>query len=256
MNVLSWIGAARPIVEPSVDAGTRVYAIGDIHGRCDLLRRLHTQITADIETAAPDLRIQLVFLGDYIDRGPSSRQVVDFLLSHTISRAEKIYLVGNHEATLLAFLKEPETTSGWLRYGGDATLRSYGIALEPSETPGTLQLKQLGSELLAKLPPQHIAFYNELKLSFRNGDYFFAHAGIDPRRPLDKQDPQDLIWIREAFTGCAKFSGTVVVHGHTITSEPAIHRNRIGIDTGAYRSGRLTCLVLEGTERRFLSTRA
>ena len=254
MNVLAWSRANNACEQPSVKPGTRTYAIGDVHGRRDLLGRMHEVIAADIRGAPSDLSIQLVYLGDYVDRGAESRQVLDELLAGPFAEAQTVHLMGNHEQSLLAFLDKPETGAGWLYYGGDATLASYGIAVDPMAPRTTELLSHLARELTATMPAEHVSFLQDLALSHANGDYFFVHAGIDPKRPLDEQEPQDLMWIRDTFINSQNFHGKVVVHVHTIAPEPVVRRNRIGIDTGAYISGKLTCLVLEDTKRWFLTT--
>jgi serine/threonine protein phosphatase 1 len=200
------------------------------------------------------VRCTIIYLGDYVDRGPDSRGVLDLVVRHRFDRVEAVHLLGNHEQSLLGFLEKPETGASWMYYGGDATLASYGIAVDPMAPRTKELLTGFAQALKQAMPAEHLAFLQSLALSYENGDYLFVHAGIDPKRPLDKQDKQDLIWIRDGFTGSAKFHGKVVVHGHTIAAEPVIRPNRIGIDTGAYVSGKLTCLVLEGAERRFLTT--
>ena len=254
MNVLAWNRARRAHTLPSVLPRTRAYAIGDIHGRRDLLVRLHETIMAEIVRVPLETQIQIVYLGDYVDRGPESRQVINALLATRIPGVETVHLLGNHEQALLDFLSKPETGPGWLFYGGDATLASYGITVHPMAPRTPDLLARLARALTDAMPAEHLAFLNGLSLSHENGDYFFVHAGIDPKRPLDRQDPQDLIWIRDGFTNSNRYHGKVVVHGHTIAPEPVMRPNRIGIDTGAYVSGKLTCLVLEGTECRFLTT--
>jgi serine/threonine protein phosphatase 1 len=254
MNVLAWKFARKQRPEPSVRAGTRTYAIGDIHGRADLLARLHDMITREIASTPDSLRVEVVYLGDYVDRGTDSRTVLDLLIGHPIENAETVTLLGNHEQAMLTFLEKPEGGASWIYYGGDATLASYGIAVDPMAPRTKELLISCAEKLKQAIPTEHLAFLSALKLTHENGDYLFAHAGIDPKRPLDQQDKLDIIWIREAFTESAKFCGKIVVHGHTIAAEPVVRANRIGIDTGAYISGRLTCLVLEGTKRRFLTT--
>jgi serine/threonine protein phosphatase 1 len=254
MNVSAWKFAKKQRLAAAVRPGSRVYAIGDIHGRLDLLERLHDMITQEISRAPRTLRIEVVYLGDYIDRGPDSKAVVDLLLRGRLAGAEIITLLGNHEQALLAFLEKPESGSAWIYYGGDATLASYGINVDPMAPRSKELLTSYAERLQRALPAEHLEFLKALALRYENGDYLFVHAGVDPKRPLDQQDKLDLIWIREAFTDSAKFCGKVVVHGHTITADPVVRPNRIGIDTGAYVSGRLTCLVLEGTEQRFLTT--
>jgi serine/threonine protein phosphatase 1 len=241
---------------PLVPPGTRVYAIGDIHGRADLLDQLLDRICQDARLSRAGRRV-LVFLGDYIDRGPASRQVIERVIAGPPSGPgwagfHWVGLRGNHEDAMLRFLDDPRAGPVWLMNGGTAMIDSYAggdAALDMDDMP------RLQERLRRRLPEEHRAFLAGLPLSHVEGDYFFAHAGVRPGIPLDRQDPEDLMWIRQAFLGSSADFGKVVVHGHTITPVPEIRSNRIGIDTGAYRTGRLTALVLEGAERRFLEAR-
>jgi serine/threonine protein phosphatase 1 len=251
----SWRKAppAAPAI-PRVPAGFRVYAIGDIHGRDDLLTRLHHQISADMATA-PELYRVLVYLGDYIDRGPDSYAVVERLLAFRPERTERVFLKGNHEAALLAFLQGDVSGVGdWLRYGGSATLPSYGLAADSSHTDDPRKLRILHERTLQAIPERHQRFYAALLPMFSIGDYVFAHAGVNPAVPFEQQSEGDLLWIREPFLRPQRYLGKMVVHGHTITAQPQQQPHRIGIDTGAYATGRLTALVLAGAERGFLQT--
>lgn len=235
-----------------VPDGTRVYAIGDIHGRVDLLAELHKQIRRDLKDR-PAARATVVYLGDYIDRGPDSAGVVDFLLDRPLEGCVAIHLKGNHEATLVQFLDDLGIGPNWLFNGGDATLNSYGVAISRWEAD-PVALRRAQDEFRAALPARHAGFYRGLALQHQAGDYLFVHAGIRPGVALDDQDSYDLMWIRQPFLEARDDHGVVVVHGHTITRRPELRPNRIGIDTGAYYSGRLTCLVLDGATRRFLTT--
>lgn len=233
--------------------GLRIYAIGDIHGRDDLLKRLHALIATDVKTAPPAKRRKLLYLGDYVDRGLHSREVIDILINRPLVGFETVYLRGNHDQQLLDFLKHPASGAMWLRYGGDATLYSYGVRF-PDETPRSQQLQAMSVGLREALPPEHLAFFEGLEFCHAVGDYFFAHAGINPERRVEDQTPEDLMWIREEFLECDDDLGRVVVHGHSVTRSPEVRENRIGIDTGAVFSNTLTCLVLDQTGHRFIST--
>lgn len=236
----------------AVPPGTRVYAIGDVHGRLDLLVRLEAMIEADLATARPG-RTVVVHLGDYIDRGPASRGVIDHLLDHPLPVDEVVHLLGNHEDTMCRFLVDPWVGENWMRYGGLETLRSYGV--DPDlDLPAEERLRQVQEAFNRAVPERHWAFLEGLPLRYEEGDYLFVHAGVRPRIPLDRQRRYDLLWIRHEFLDSEADHGRVVVHGHSISSEPEIRPNRIGIDTGAFMSGQLTALVLEGSDRRFLST--
>jgi serine/threonine protein phosphatase 1 len=239
---------AAPVL-PRVPDGTRVYAIGDIHGRLDLLVEIERRI-ADDAAAAETARNIVVYLGDYVDRGSQSREVIERLIERPLAGFERILLRGNHEDSMLQFLVDVQIGPAWLAYGGAATLLSYGIAPPGSDR----DFVRVQEELRAKLPERHLAFLRRLKLRHVEGDYFFVHAGIRPGIPLDDQRPEDLLWIRDEFLLSPRDFGKLIVHGHTITKTPDIKRNRIGIDTGAFASGTLTCLVLQGDARSFLQT--
>ena len=245
---------ARPseAVVPQAPPGSRIYAIGDIHGRADLLRQLHRLIHEDAyRRQAP--RNVVVYLGDYVDRGDESRAVIDLLLDERLPSFESIHIKGNHEESMLRFLEDTAVGPPWLFYGGGQTLASYGV--RPPEMPlNARDLLRAQSELAERLPPRHRRFLVDLSLSHSEGDYFFAHAGVRPGVPLDQQTAQDLLWIRDDFLLSEANFGKIVVHGHTIVPRPDVRPNRIGIDTGAFASGHLTCLILEGSQLGFLQT--
>lgn len=239
---------------PQVPHGVRVYAIGDIHGRADLLEQMFKRIDADFAQAPVPHRIE-VFLGDYVDRGPASRQVLDLLIGrgggHLIERGrthQAIFLKGNHEALLVDFIAHPSTLGDWQRLGGLETLMSYGLAAFINKRVHA----ELATAFDKALPPSHRRFLDDLKLSFVCGDYFFVHAGVRPGVALEKQRAEDLLWIRQEFLFCEEAFGKIIVHGHTPVMQPDIRPNRINIDTGAYATGRLSCLVLEADTMRIL----
>jgi len=238
---------------PAVPPGTVVYAIGDIHGRADLLEIIHRRITDDPERGDATRRV-IVYVGDYVDRGISSADVIDLVLADQPAGFEKIALLGNHERLMLDFLEDIGRGPVWLRNGGDATLRSYRVDPGPGPHLDPARLTEMQTALQKRLPERHLEFLNRLRLMHEEGDYLFAHAGIRPGVPLDAQTEEDVIWIRDLFLRSAADHGRVVVHGHTIAPEPEFHPNRIGIDTGAYYTGHLTCLALEGTKRRIILT--
>jgi serine/threonine protein phosphatase 1 len=240
-------GCADP--DPRAPADTRVYAVGDIHGCTDKLQALHKLIAWDAANA-PKRRV-VVYVGDYIDRGPDSREAVDLLIGEPLEGFESIHLIGNHEAFLLQFLGDSSVAMSWLMNGGDATCRSYGV--DPYAPPGLAdRFSWLQQALAERVPEAHLAFFRGLAPHHVEGDYLFVHAGIRPGVPLADQDPADLIWIREPFLSSDEDHGKMVIHGHTPTTAPDLRHNRIGIDTGACFGGRLTALVLEGDSRRFL----
>jgi len=229
--------------------GIRVYAIGDIHGRSDLLQPLLAQVETDISAHFIPHPI-LVFLGDYLDRGPSSRQVIEQLALQS-ERSEVVFLKGNHEHYLFEFLKNPAFLKAWLRFGGLDTLRSYGIV--PCNYSDAREQELLAMSFrLALHENGHYNFLSSLRPSFTCGDFFFVHAGVRPGIPLDQQSEKDLLTIRNEFLLSKSDFGKIVVHGHTPVPRPEIHSNRINIDTGAYATGQLSCLVLEQDEIRFI----
>lgn len=234
--------------------GRAVYAIGDIHGRRDLLQELLAQIAADAERHPTDRERAIVFLGDYIDRGPESPQVVETLLRLDWPGFTPVFLMGNHEDAMLEFLDGQSDGVAWLTYGGLETLISYGVAIRrlPGNDDAAAELR---AALWAAVPQRHVDFLRRCVLSHVIDDYVFVHAGVRPGWPLDQQSPRDLLWIRDEFLrASAALPGYVVVHGHTICDVPQDLGHRIDIDTGAFVSGRLTCLVLRGATRRFLTT--
>jgi serine/threonine protein phosphatase 1 len=237
----------RPFYAP---AGSCIYAIGDIHGRADLLAEIHRRIRADRTKAA---RRVVVHLGDYVDRGDASRAVIDMLLSDPVPGCQYVNLLGNHERFMLDFLDDAAIGPSWLMNGGEATLESYGVTYARGGTRETAMFL-LQQALREKLPPAHRRFLDSLKLSHREGDYLFVHAGIKPGAPLEAQTADSILWIRDEFLDSDADHGVCVVHGHTITDQPEVRPNRIGIDTGAFTTGRLTCLALEADTRRVLQT--
>lgn len=223
--------------------GVRIYAIGDIHGRADLLGRVLSNIDADCRRRPAEQAIS-VFVGDYIDRGPASREVFELLLQWRRGR-EAIFLRGNHETFLPRFLSDSRTLDEWRLCGGLETLLSYG--LRPTISPERHEQIALADELTAAVPKAHLDFLQSLELSFDCGDFLFVHAGIRPGVPIHQQTEDDLLWIREDFLAHEQPFERFVVHGHTPVHAPDIRPNRINIDTGAFATGRLTCVVIDGS---------
>jgi serine/threonine protein phosphatase 1 len=238
----------QPPVAPRVPRGERVYAIGDIHGRLDLLTALAEAIEAD-DRKAGTAQSTVILLGDLIDRGPHSAGVVEFALGWQQARPLRI-LCGNHEEMLLESLERVEVLRHFLRYGGRETILSYGLAEEDYRRA---TLEEVRQEMLETIPDKHIAFLRSFEDRIAIGDYLFVHAGILPGVAPERQRPEDLRWIREPFLSFEGQHPQMVVHGHTISPSVVERRNRIGIDTGAYMHGRLTALVLEGEQRRLLA---
>jgi serine/threonine protein phosphatase 1 len=237
---------------PSLAAGQRIYAIGDVHGRLDLLNELLSRIAADL-TQRPVEKPLYVFLGDYIDRGPSSRETIDRLIEHG-AKHESIFLKGNHEQIALRCLSDRVLFDQWLRLGGRDTLMSYGVP--PDVLAAGKPIVEQQSAFHHALPQRHFRFFRDLQNSFTAGDFFFAHAGAKPNVELIHQKENDLIWIRGEFLSSTCDFGKIVVHGHTPAREIEVGPNRINIDTGAFATGRLTCLVIEGEALSTIDTSA
>jgi serine/threonine protein phosphatase 1 len=241
-----WLRAKT--TKPRVPEGVRVHVIGDIHGRADLLAATLERIDAERGGISVEKMIH-IFLGDYVDRGPSSREVIDLLIARS-HQFPSVFLKGNHEAYFIDFPERPSIFDDWRLYGGIETLLSYGLA--PSRAPDERERAALATSLNRALPEAHRDFLRNLRLSFTYGDFFFVHAGVRPGVPLRRQREEDLLWIREDFLLNEGAYEKLIVHGHTPVLAPDIRPNRINIDTGAYATGRLTCLVLEDDEMRFM----
>ena len=236
---------------PRGKAGARAYAIGDIHGRLDLLDDLLRRVEEDIARRKPK-KTYIVFLGDFVDRGPDSAGVVERLRTWRPRHGRPIFLAGNHEEVLLTILGgDASILPSWLKFGGAECAQSYGIdvdALRRMEDDEAIEA------IRAKVPRSHREFLANMADTFRFGDYLFVHAGIRPGLAVEDQDPHDLRWIREPFLGDAKEHGFIVVHGHTIVAEVDERPNRIAIDTGADHSGILTALGVEDRDRWLIAT--
>jgi len=241
----------KPTDPPRTPRGYRAYAVGDIHGRIDLLDQILSTIEQDAERS-PARRILLIFLGDLIDRGPDSRGVVERLRTYRTDRLQTYFLAGNHEEVLLRLMAgERGLLEGWLKFGGAECLRSYGT--DPASLVG-LKEKDALAIVRDAIPEEHRQFLAGFADTLRLGDYLFVHAGIRPGLDLSLQSQFDLRWIRGPFLDCGDDHGMVVVHGHTISVNVDERANRIGIDTGAYRTGILSALAVEGTRRWVLDT--
>jgi serine/threonine protein phosphatase 1 len=234
-------------IAASTPADTRIYAVGDVHGRADLLAETMELIDEDLDRRPVGFSVE-IYLGDYIDRGADSKGVIDLLTARLV-RNNAICLRGNHEELLERFLSDPRVLDNWLKLGGLQTLASYGIqpGSDPAEAPEALQAR-----FRQVFPRAHELFLKCLKPWICCGDYLFVHAGIRPRIPFDQQHMHDLLWIRDEFLNSAHHHGKCIVHGHTPVPHPDLRHNRINIDTGAWHSGTLTCAVLEGESIQFL----
>lgn len=235
--------------EPRTAAGEQVYAIGDVHGRPDLLEAMLVAIAKHASARPPVPSTRIVFIGDIVDRGPSSREALERLMEAQSRMPGIITLMGNHEEMLLRALAGDEfTLRGWMRVGGAETVTSFGLApLAEGEDPVPWI-----AELRRAVPSEWVEWIRGWPLTAQSGDYFFCHAGIRPGVPLKRQTRRDFLWAREDFLDDTRHHGAVIVHGHTISPEVELLRNRIGIDTGAYRSGTLSAIHLHGTEMEVL----
>ncbi len=225
-----------------------IFAIGDIHGRLDLLQAMHQRIFAEIAERKPsDWRV--IHLGDYMDRGPDSSGVLQWLVDAQARDPRMLAIAGNHDVGMLDFLRDPQRAGLFARYGGVDTARSYGIDLD------TKSLAKFGAgheALVRAIPPSHVSFLRDLSFRLEFGDFFFCHAGIRPTLPLEDQSNDDLVWIREDFLDWTKLHPKVVVHGHTPVASGEIHMNRVNVDTGAFKTNRLTALMIDGAQKRLI----
>jgi serine/threonine protein phosphatase 1 len=228
----------------------RIYAIGDIHGRADLLRWLLDEIGDHVAAQTVPASTYVVVIGDLIDRGPESAEVLRLLQNAQSHTDRLVVLLGNHEQLMLRALEgDRQTFSTWMRVGGIQTLESFGLDSSILEVP----FERAIADIRAAVPREILEWLNSLPLTARSGDYLFCHAGVRPGVPINRQDREDLLWIRHEFLNDESDHGAVVVHGHSISSDVQVRSNRIGIDTGAYRTGVLTAVYLERTDRKIIS---
>lgn len=232
---------------PSVPAGTRYYVIGDIHGRLDLYSALITAIEED-DASRPAADTHIILLGDLVDRGPESAGVISATRALQAKRSVRV-LAGNHEEMFLNAFKKPEVLRHFLKHGGRETVLSYGLSRKQFNAMNLDELFALMPQLIPQADIDYMRDFEEMIIA---GDYLFVHAGVDPAVPLDQQKRSDMLWIRDRFLSHEGALDKVVVHGHTIFDKVMDCGNRIGIDTGAFRSGMLTALVLENDQRRIL----
>lgn len=229
--------------------GIRLYAIGDVHGRLDLLRKMHEAIARDLDQY-PGRDWRVIHLGDYVDRGPDSKGVADFLIAACKADSRMLALCGNHDVGFLEFLARPSAEGLFAHNGGGATAKSYGVELD-FWRPETL--REGHAALLDAVPDSHFAFYRGLSRHLSFGDFFFCHAGIRPGIPLEDQNEDDLIWIRWEFLNYPGLHPKVIVHGHTPEEDVEVLPNRVNVDTGAWKTGRLSALVVDGAEKQILA---
>lgn len=253
--------AAPPLSPTGLDHNLRVVAVGDIHGMLKELRELDEKIAIDLKTVrlqSENIRTTYIFLGDYVDRGPDSAGVIDYLLNLRSSLADKdeiIFLRGNHEQLFIDFLEdENEDVMLWLRSGGFEALESYGVFLNRKHSK--LQRSAARHELQRKMPAAHLQFLQETRFSHSIGDYFFCHATVDPNIAFDKQVAKDLLWSRDTKFLDEHYIGKFIVHGHTPVKLPIMAKGHANIDTGAYATGELTALILFETDRYFVSNKS
>jgi len=236
---------------------TRLYAIGDVHGRLDLLADMHRRIEAEIEQEPPaDWRV--IHLGDYVDRGPDSKGVIDFLIEARGRDPRYLMLAGNHDTSFLDFLKVPDPDGLFMGNGGIQTAQSYGVTIPGGSAwfgKSAAALRQGHAALVEAVPRSHVDFLRSLPFSKVFGDFFFCHAGIRPGIALEQQSPRDLIWIRDVFHNHAGLYPKIVVHGHTPVPEAEVMANRVNVDTMAWQSGKLTALAIDGAEKRILTVK-
>ena len=253
----------KPKSQPIAALATnmRLVAVGDIHGMLSELRQLHTKVASDLKVASlqpESFATTWIYLGDYVDRGPESAGVIDYLLeikNKLLPGNEMIFLRGNHEQLLLDFLEqENDDAPFWLRSGGFETLESYGVFLNRKHN--TLQRNAAREELRRKVPPTHLKFLKETQLSHTIGDYYFCHATIDPDVSLEKQVAKDLLWSRNTKFLDENYIGKLIVHGHTPVKTPVLAKGHANVDTGAYATGQLSALILFGTDQYFISNKS
>ena len=234
--------------------GMRLYAIGDVHGRLDLLAAMHRTIESELEYK-PTADWRIIHLGDYVDRGPDSKGVIDFLIAAQKRDPRNLMLAGNHDIGFLDFLDEPDPDGLFMRYGGVQTAQSYGVDLtgHASWFGKTEAVRRGHQALVGAVPQAHVDFLRSLQLSLISGDFFFCHAGIRPGVPLESQSPQDLVWIRDVFHKHPGLYPKVIVHGHTPVPEAEVMPNRVNVDTLAWQSGMLSALAVDGADKRILT---
>ena len=237
---------------PQTAPGERLYVVGDVHGRPDLLERMFADIERDDTQRGRSARRRIVMVGDIVDRGPDPRGAMQVLEAAQQRMPDLVTLLGNHEEMMLRALRGDEATiRGWMRVGGVETVESFGVAALVEGVDAVPFVAALNRAM----PDAWERWIQSWPLTFRSGDYFICHAGIRPGLALAKQSRNDLLWAREAFLIDTRDHGAIVVHGHTISEEVELRPNRIGLDTGAYRSGVLSAVCLDGADVAVLAVR-
>ena len=234
--------------------GMRLYAIGDVHGRHDLLAAMHRRIESELEEA-PSSDWRIIHLGDYVDRGPDSRSVIEFLIEAKRRDPRNLTLAGNHDLGMLDFLDRPNPDGLFMRFGGIETAASYGVKLSADGgwfAKADEALSHGHAALVEAVPQSHVDFLRSLPFSVTFGDFFFCHAGIRPDVALERQNPQDLIWIRDVFHDHSGLYPKVIVHGHTPVPEVEVKANRVNVDTLAWHSGTLSALAVNDDDKRII----
>ena len=249
---MNWLSRRTAPSGFRLKAGTRVYAVGDIHGCLELLQILVGQIRAHA-AAVPSAQKVLIFLGDYVDRGPDAKGVIDYLVNLNLTDWKLVFLRGNHDQAVLDFLQDATSYRAWRSFGAGETLLSYGVA--PPQFEREADFEEARVALSQNLPKGHLEFFENLAHYHIEDGYMFVHAGIRPGIPLEEQGPEDMMWIREGFLSYRGSLPKVIVHGHTPSDMPIRNRQRICIDTGAHATGRLTAAILENQDCTFIQTR-
>jgi serine/threonine protein phosphatase 1 len=249
------VAFGRPVAKetaPSTQAGERLYAIGDVHGRYDLLRDLLDRLEEHSAALPPAASTHVILLGDLVDRGPDSASVLRFLYNSQQRTDRLVVLLGNHEELMLRALDgEKGMLRAWMRVGGRETMKSFGVTPPTKEESSAVATQQL----IEAIPAEWVEWMRGFPLTAKSGDYMFCHAGIRPGIALRRQARADLLWIRDEFLlDDESDHGAMIIHGHSISHEVEMRSNRIGIDTGAFSSGVLTALYLEGERREIIST--